>query len=550
MESIYITGHKNPDTDSIVSALAYADLKNRLGKVKAIPIRLGKLNQETKFVLDYFEIKAPILKESMKLQIKDITIDRGNSIDPSVAIRNAWDIFQKGDANSLAVVDSDEKLKGIASLSNITRSYMDVWDDKILARSNTPIDNIIDVLAANIINLADEERKYDGKMTVFAINDQGEEELFDAINKGDIIISGNRSDYFKYLLDKDISLLILTHGSQMEEDMVKLYKEKNITVLSTEYNSFMTARLLPLTIPISHVMTTENLIYFKEDDNLDIVREIMGKSRFRSYPVVDNSNKVIGSISRYHLISSKKKKLILVDHNEANQSIGDIGDGEIVEIIDHHRVANIITTGPVFFRAEPVGSTSTIISQMYLESGIRPSKQIAGILCAAIISDTLLFRSPTTTETDKRILDRMSKIADLNPEEFAEKMFRAATSLKGKKAVDLIEGDVKTFNIAGEDFRVGQVMTMNPEELIPIMDELKSLMEKKIKEKNEVTFVLVLTDIFNEKSELLVVGKYFDAIKEEFGQMTENGTINAPKVLSRKKQVIPKITSAVVTNKQ
>ena len=550
MESIYITGHKNPDTDSIVSALAYADLKNRLGKVKAIPIRLGKLNQETKFVLDYFEIKAPILKESMKLQIKDITIDRGNSIDPSVAIRNAWDIFQKGDANSLAVVDSDEKLKGIASLSNITRSYMDVWDDKILARSNTPIDNIIDVLAANIINLADEERKYDGKMTVFAINDQGEEELFDAINKGDIIISGNRSDYFKYLLDKDISLLILTHGSQMEEDMVKLYKEKNITVLSTEYNSFMTARLLPLTIPISHVMTTENLIYFKEDDNLDIVREIMGKSRFRSYPVVDNSNKVIGSISRYHLISSKKKKLILVDHNEANQSIGDIGDGEIVEIIDHHRVANIITTGPVFFRAEPVGSTSTIISQMYLESGIRPSKQIAGILCAAIISDTLLFRSPTTTETDKRILDRMSKIADLNPEEFADKMFRAATSIKGKKAVDLIEGDVKTFNIAGEDFRVGQVMTMNPEELIPIMDELKSLMEKKIKEKNEVTFVLVLTDIFNEKSELLVVGKYFDAIKEEFGQMTENGTINAPKVLSRKKQVIPKITSAVVANKQ
>lgn len=548
-EVVYITGHKNPDTDSIMSAIAYADLKNRLGEVRAIPIRLGKLNPESRFVLDYFGVDAPKIKESMQLQVKDLDIDTGNIIDPSIAIRNAWDIFQKGEAHSLSVVDADGKIVGIASLSNITRAYMDVWDDKILGRSKTPIDNIIDVLAAHIINLPDNPRSYNGKMTVFAMNEGEENNLEDVIIEGDIVISGNRDDYYEFLIKQKVGLIILTHGAVMNEEMVNLAKENNVTVLSTEYNSFMTARLLPMTIPISHVMTTDNLVYFTTEDNLDQVRDAMAKSRFRSYPVVDSSERIVGSVSRYHLISSEKKKLILVDHNERNQSIDDIEEAEIQEIIDHHRVANILTTGPVFFRAEPVGSTATIISEMYLESGIRPSKKIAGILCAAIISDTLLFRSPTTTETDKRILDRMSKIADLNPEEFADKMFRAATSLKGKSATDLVEGDVKTFNIAGEDFRVGQVMTMNPEELIPIMDELKDLMDKKIKAKNESTFVLVLTDIFNQRSELLVVGEHFDSIREEFGEITERGTINAPGVLSRKKQVIPKLTAAIMADK-
>lgn len=548
-EVVYITGHKNPDTDSIMSAIAYADLKNRLGEVRAIPIRLGKLNPESRFVLDYFGVDAPKIKESMQLQVKDLDIDTGNIIDPSIAIRNAWDIFQKGEAHSLSVVDADGKIVGIASLSNITRAYMDVWDDKILGRSKTPIDNIIDVLAAHIINLPDNPRSYNGKMTVFAMNEGEENNLEDVIIEGDIVISGNRDDYYEFLIKQKVGLIILTHGAVMNDDMVNLAKENNVTVLSTEYNSFMTARLLPMTIPISHVMTTDNLVYFTTEDNLDQVRDAMAKSRFRSYPVVDSSERIVGSVSRYHLISSEKKKLILVDHNERNQSIDDIEEAEIQEIIDHHRVANILTTGPVFFRAEPVGSTATIISEMYLESGIRPSKKIAGILCAAIISDTLLFRSPTTTETDKRILDRMSKIADLNPEEFADKMFRAATSLKGKSATDLVEGDVKTFNIAGEDFRVGQVMTMNPEELIPIMDELKDLMDKKIKAKNESTFVLVLTDIFNQRSELLVVGEHFDSIREEFGEITERGTINAPGVLSRKKQVIPKLTAAIMADK-
>lgn len=544
-ETVYITGHKKPDTDSIMSAIAYADLKNRLGEYEAIPIRLGKLSQESRFVLDYFGVKPPEIKETMKLTVGDLSYDKGSIIDPSIPIRKAWDTFQKGATNSLSVVDNDGEIVGIASLSNITKSYMDVWDDKILGRANTPIDNIVDVLSAKVIYLADSEATFPGKMTVFAMGGD-ENKLEDIFSEGDIVISGNRSDYYDYLLRQKISLLILTNGASLGEDMIDLAKENKVTVISTEYNSFMTSRLLPLTIPVSQVMTTDNLIYFKTDDTLDVVREAMAKSRFRSYPVVDATKKVVGSISRYHLISSDKKKLILVDHNERNQSIDDIEEAEIIEIIDHHRVANILTTSPVFFRAEPVGSTATIISEMYLESGIRPSREIAGILCAAIISDTLLFRSPTTTSTDKRILDRMSKIAGINPEEFADKMFRAGTSLKGKSAKDLVEGDIKTFTIGEANVRVGQVFTMNPEELVPIMDELKEQMAAKIKERGEDTFVLVLTDIFNQRSELLVVGEYYDDIKEEFGELTANGTIDAAGVLSRKKQVIPRLTAAII----
>ena len=544
-ETVYISGHKNPDTDSIISAICYADLKNRQGDINAIPIRLGNLSPETKFVLDYFKAEAPVLKESMILQVKDLNIDRSYAIDPTIPVRVAWDIFQEGLTSSLAVVDNEGKITGIASLSNITKSYMDVWDDKIIGRAHTPIENIIDVLAAKTLLLPENPRAFDGKMTVMAMNDE-DQEFDNYFSEGDIVIVGNRTDYLEYLITRKVGLIILTNGSKVNEDLLEYAAENRVTVISTDYNTFMTSRLLPMTIPVSHVMTEDDLVYFSTNDTLDIVKETMAKSRFRSYPVVDENKKVIGSISRYHLISSNMKKLILVDHNEKNQSIDDIDQAEIIEIIDHHRVANISTTAPLFYRAEPVGSTATIISEMYLESGLRPSKQIAGLLCAAIISDTLLFRSPTTTDVDRRILDRMSKIADLDPEDFANKMFKAGTSLKEKSPADIVEGDVKTFTIGGEDVRVGQVMTMNPEELEPLRDEITKLMQAKIEQKGETTFVLVLTDIFNETSELLVVGDHVEDIEEEFGHKVENGTISAPGVLSRKKQVIPRLTNAFI----
>ena len=547
-EVVYISGHKNPDTDSIVSVIAYANLKNRVTNVEAIPLRLGHLNQETEFVLNYFGVKPPEYKESMKSLVKDLDYDTSCNVDESVPIRNTWSLIQENKLNSLFVVDDADRLIGIASISNLTKAYMDVWDDKIIGRSHTNINNITDVLAAKVIAAPKNPNAFTGKMTVFAMKED-DKKLEGFIRQGDIVITGDRRESQKYLIDKDVSLIILTNGSLMDKELLKEAIDKDITVITTEYDTFMTARLLPMSIPVGNVMSTEDLVYFRPDDNIDYVRNIMGQTRYRSYPVIDVSDKVIGAISRYHLISSKRKKLILVDHNERNQSIDDIDEADIVEIIDHHRVANVATNAPLFFRSEPVGSTSTIISEMFFESGIRPSKEIAGILCAAIISDTLLFRSPTTTDTDRIILDRMSKIASLDVEEFGMEMFRAGTSLKGKKPEDLINGDVKTFNIAGKDVRVGQVMTLNPEELVPIKEKLIELMKEKIESRGEACFVLVLTDIFKETSELLVVGDYIEDFERVFGNKIENGTITAPGVLSRKKQVIPKMTEAIINSK-
>lgn len=546
-DTVYITGHKNPDTDSICSALAYANLKNRLGDSKAIPIRLGHVNQESQFVLDYFGLKAPAYKESMKLQIKDIDYDNSYNVDENLPIRNAWSIIQENKLNSLFVVDGKERLIGIASLSNLTHSYMEVWDDKIIGRTHTPVENIIDILAAKMKVEPEKPRAFTGKMMVFAMNEKGSPQN-DLVGDGDLVITGNRREAQEYLIDRTVSLIILTNGSDISDDLKERAKKNHITVISTEYDTFMTARLLPMAIPIANVMSTEDLVYFSPDDTVDTVREVMGQTRFRSYPIVDTRGRVLGAISRYHLITDDKKKLILVDHNERNQSIDDIDYAEIVEIIDHHRVANVVTNAPLFFRAEPLGSTATIIAKMFFESGIRPSREIAGILCAAIISDTLLFRSPTTTETDKRILRRLTKIADIDAKDFAMKMFKAGTSLKNKSPEDLIDGDVKAFTIGDDKIRVGQVMTMNPEELDPIKNDLVKLMEERMMSKGENTFVLVLTDIFNEKSELLVVGNYLEEIEKVFGNKVKNGTISAPGVLSRKKQVIPKITEAIVNS--
>ena len=423
---IYITGHKNPDTDSICSAIALAELKNKMGQ-DSEAIRLGNLNKETEFVLDYFKVQKPRLKTSIKPQVRDIEIDAAYCVNPSLSMASAMDLIQKNNISSLPVVDDDDNLIGIVSLSNIASTYMEIWDDSIIGRSNTSFENILDVLRGKVLYLPEKPRSLSGKMAVKAIKNQ------DLISEGDIVIVGDDVKDQESVIRKGISLLILTISSKLDDRLMELAKENNVAVISTGLSTFMVARLLPQAVPVAYVMTREDLVVFHKDDLIDDVREKMSQSRFRSYPVLDNKGKVIGNISRYHLISNLKKKIILVDHNERNQSIDDIDSADIIQIVDHHRVANVSTSSPIYFRNEPVGSTATIVSKMFFENGIKPSREVAGLLCAAIISDTLLFRSPTSTETDKYVLNKMKKIAAIDVEDFAMKMFRAGTSLEGRK---------------------------------------------------------------------------------------------------------------------
>ncbi len=544
-ETIYITGHKNPDSDSICAALAYAEYKNTNGEVNAIPVRLGAINRETKFILDYFGVDAPILIETVRLSVEDLNFDKIAPVSSEVSMRMALELMKKNNVNSLPVVDENEQLIGIATISDIVESYLEAWDNTILGRSSTTIDNIIDTLSAKSINVPKNTKAINGKILVLAMEPKS---VIEYIEENDIVICGDRKDVQELAINSNISLMIITGNVSIDEEIIELAKEKEVTMILTPYDTFTASRLISQSVPIKHVMSTDNLVVFSYDDLVDDVKVQMSQTRYRSYPVINDDNKVAGLISRYHLISSMKKKVILVDHNERSQSVDGLEECEILEIIDHHRVADVFTGNPIYFRNEPVGSTSTIIASILFENGRRPSKKMAGVLAAAIISDTLLFKSPTSTNTDRIVLERLARIADLDVEKFAMEMFKAGTSLVGKTPQELLAQDFKTFTIGEDKIGIAQVYTMDPDSLKDMKNELVLLMEDRAEELEYSIFILMLTDIFAQASEMVVVGHNKELIAQAFGKKLIGNSFYAQGILSRKKQVVPPITNALTNN--
>lgn len=549
IETIYITGHKNPDSDSICAALAYAEYKNMSENVNAIPVRLGEINRETRFILDYFGVGSPKLLETVRLSVEDLDFDKIAPVSPDISLRMALELMKKNNINSLPIIDENEKLIGIVTISDIIQSYIDVWDNTILGKSGTTIDNIIDTLSAKPINISNISKPLIGKILVLAMEPKS---VVKYIEKNDIVICGNRKDVQELAINSDISLMVLTGNNKVDEEIIKLAEKNNVTVISTPHDTFTTSRLITQSIPIEYVMTQDDLVIFCMDDLVDYVKVQMSQTRYRAYPVIDdnNNNKVTGLISRYHLISSMKKKVILVDHNERSQSVDGLEECEILEIIDHHRVGDVFTGNPIYFRNEPVGSTCTIIASIFFENGRRPSKKMAGILAAAIISDTLLFKSPTSTDVDKIILDRLGKIADLDVDKFAMEMFKAGTSLEGKRPEELLKQDFKAFTIEEEKVGIGQVFTMDPGSLENMKSDLILLMEERADRNGYSIFMLMLTDIFNEASEMIVVGQNKELVAKAFEKDLINDSFYVPGVLSRKKQVVPLVTNTIVNTKE
>ncbi|MFL0195509.1 putative manganese-dependent inorganic diphosphatase [Clostridium sp. WILCCON 0269] len=538
---VYITGHNNPDTDSICSSIAYAEFKNKTG-ANAIPIRLGDINKETQFVLDYFKVKPQRLLTNIKAQISDLDIDSVNPISPQTSLKTAWSMISKTNVKTLPVVDSDDRLIGIASQSNITSYYMDIWNANIIGKSGTTLENILDTLSAKCINNCDENPTFNGKIIVAAMQP---ESIAAMIEEGDIVICGDRLDAQDVILNSKASLMIITGNHTVSEDIIKRADELKCSIIVTPFDTFTTSRLIPQSIPVGYVMKKNDIISFKTYDFIDNVREVMLKTRFRSYPVVDSENRVIGNISRYHLISQNKKKIILVDHNEKAQSVHGLEDAEILEIIDHHKIGDVKTGSPIYFRNEPVGCTATIVASRFFENGIRPSEKTAGLLCAAIISDTLLFKSPTSTDIDKMILKRLSSIAAIDPEDFAKEMFKAASSLEGKTPEEILNEDFKTFNISDIKVGVAQVSIMDAEEFKCIRKDVLDSMEIKCSEEQFGLIILMVTDILKEGSELIAAGTHKDIVSKAFGITLADSGAYVPGILSRKKQVIPPLTAAM-----
>jgi manganese-dependent inorganic pyrophosphatase len=540
---VYVSGHRNPDSDSICSAIGYAYLMNAIERYCAVPVRLGEINRETEFILKYFNVEIPTLLKSVKQKVEDLHYDKATVFSKELTMKTAWSLMKQQNLKSAPILDDHGHLLGLLSTSNMIEGYMEKWDSSILREANTPIENVIDTIAAKVLYLRDTMKTIEGDIHIAAMRG---EEVKKRINKGDVVIvGGDRDDAVATLIEAQVSLIILTGSLTVGEEMLTLLKEKNISVISTAYNTYMTSQQIVQSIPVEYVMQKDELCTFTTDDTLEYVKQVMSETRYRSYPVLDLNNRCVGSISRFALLSGLKKKVIQVDHNERGQSIPGIEEAEILEIIDHHRVADIQTIGPVYFRGEPLGSTASIVTKCFEEQGIEIPKDIAGLLLGAIISDTLLFKSPTCTPVDRKIAEKLGKIAEVNVEEFAMGMFKAGTSLVGKTVSEIFNQDYKKFSFGDVAVGVAQVNSMDIEGFMPYKEEMLSYMDK-VAETLKLEFtLLLLTDIINGNSEIFVGGPKAELVAEAFSVQLKERQATLPGVISRKKQVVPAITTVM-----
>ena len=540
-ELIYITGHKNPDTDSICAAIAYAELKKRHA-INAVPVRIGDINKETEFVLKYFGVDIPEYKETVRTQVSDLNMDIINPVSEDISIKAAWSIMQKNNIKVLPVADINSKLLGIITLSDITSSYLDALENNILSASNTPLRNITDTLSARLICGNEDDFKAAGKVVIAAMIP---EDMGPFVEKGDIVIIGNRKDSQMEAISIGVSCLILTCGGQIDQEVLNYAQEAGCIVLETYYDTFTTARLINQSIPVSYIMTRKQLVSFNIHDYIDNIKEKMLKTRYRSYPVVDDEGRIKGFISRYHLISQRRKKIILVDHNEKAQTIDGVEQADILEIIDHHRIGDIQTTYPIYFKNDTVGSTSTLIANMYFENGLNPSKKIAGILCAAIISDTIKFKSPTSTYADELSANKLAKIADINIEDFAKALYKASASLEGMSPQTILDYDFKDFNLNKYKIGIGQINSSDSEAFGKVRDSLLEHMKIVRENKGYNVILLMVTDIVNEGSEILFAADDRGLVEKAFNTKSGERSVFLSGVVSRKKQIIPMLSRAI-----
>ena len=538
---VYVIGHKNPDTDSICSAIAYAELKRRITGKFYEARRAGQINEETKYILDRFGVEPPEFLDNVSLQVKDMDINRMKGIDGNVSIKDVWEMMKARNMKTMPIVSGDS-LEGLITIGDIATSYMDVHDSKILAKAQTPYENIKKALDGSMVSSASSAQYTDGKVAIAA---SGTDIMEDFIEKGDLVILGNRYEAQLCAIELEAACMVICQGTKVPDLIKRLAEEKGIAIISTPHDAFTAARLINQSIPVRYFMSRENLTTFDADELVDDIRETMAKKRYRDFPVLDEKGRFIGFISRRRLLGARKKKVILVDHNERSQSIDGISDAEILEIIDHHRIGSVETVEPVFFRNQPVGSTSTIVVQMYKENDVEISKTMAALMCSAIISDTLLFRSPTCTPADRRTCEELAGIAGINMEELARSMFNAGSDLSGKTAEEICAMDFKQFVCGDMTFGVGQISSMDREELDEIKGKLEPAMNELMKEKELNMLFFMLTDVMEESSDILWAGPGArELIAEAFGAGDgENFRLDG--VVSRKKQMVPAIMGAL-----
>ena len=540
---VVVIGHRNPDTDSICSAIAYAELKNRTSTLVCEPRRAGKMNQETEFVLKKFGVTPPRMCTDVNPKIRDVDYREMPGIPGSTSLRRAWKIMRDQQIDTLSITSADNELEGIITVKDLATANMDVFDTAVLAKSRTSYKNILETLNGTMV-----VGNADAVCTTghIKIGTATPEMLESSVEKGDIVILSNRYESQLCAIEKEASLLIICNGAKVGRTIQRIADETGVAIMTTPVDTYAAGKLISQCAPISYYMTRDNILKFTLVTPVADVLRVMAKVRHRYFPILDEEGKYCGMVSRRNVIALRKRRIILVDHNEATQAVEGFDQAEILEIIDHHRIGSLETSGPVYFRNQPVGCTATIITQMYDENGVDIPPQIAGLLLAAILSDTLAFRSPTCTPVDQNAAKRLAKIAGVDIEEFSTEMFEAGEKLDGKTPEEVFLQDFKVFICGDIRFGVAQGSYMTRKNLQAAQALLQPYLEEARNKQNVEDLYMLLTDVPKEESVVICTGRYAaEVLSNGFeSRPAADGSWTLPGVVSRKKQFIPAMMSA------
>ncbi len=534
MDPIYVTGHRNPDTDSIVAAMAYAALRNAVGDREYEAACLGHVSDETQIVLNRFGFHPPKRITSMHTQVKDLEFDIPSLLNAGVTVGRGWETLRKQkNISAVPVTNEDGTLFGMLSRENVASYNMELVSGAVLAE--VPLFNVLSVLEGRVLNEAGETTDMISGEVTIALPQEQENLLFN--DPASIVICGHQPDMIRRALEMNVNCLVLCQA-ELSEELRSL--PTKTCIIATPYDAYRAARLIFQSVPTSSICRTKDIVCFHLEDRVDEVRERVLQFRDPCYPILNENEQVVGVLTRYHLLRPRRKRVVLVDHNEIAQSVPGLEEADILEIIDHHRLADIQTNNPIYVRNEPVGSTNTIIASMFQDRGLMPSANMAGMMAAAIISDTVMFKSPTCTERDRRTAERMARIANVSLDELGKEIFSA--SMGGKSAEDLLLSDYKEFHIAGHDLAVAQITCVDSPNMLERKEEFLELMAKIAKEKDFSMVILMLTDVLREGTQLIYIGND-ETIQQAFSVQPKENTVFLPKIMSRKKQVIPMLSA-------
>ncbi len=534
MDPIYVTGHRNPDTDSIVAAMAYAALRNALGDRQYQAARLGQISDETQLVLNLFGFDPPAYLKDVYTQVGDLEYATPPVLSPAVTVSRAWRTLRKNvNLPGVPVVEDNGNLLGLLMPEDVAQYDMRTIDTPRL--NQVPVFNLLSVLEGKLLLENEDSADLINGEVIIALPQSRESLLFSS--QDSVVICGNQPELIRRALEMNVNCLILCQTELPEE--FREVKTKTC-IIATPFDAYRTVRLVYLATPVGRICRRKGLVTFHLEDLLDDVKETVLKEKAACYPILDGQERFVGLLYQNHLLRPRRKRVVLVDHNERAQSVPGLEQAEILEIIDHHRLADIQTKNPVSMRNEPVGSTNTIIAGMFQELGLMPSEKMAGLIAAAIVSDTVMFKSPTSTEKDRRMAARMARIGNVSLEELGKKIFAASSS--ERPVEELLFSDFKEFHIAGHFFGVGQITCVDSPRLLSRKDEFLSLMEKTAQERGYGMMLLMLTDVLLEGTQLIYLGDH-DTMRQAFNTEVRDNEVFLPKVMSRKKQIIPMLTA-------